>query len=113
MSRSILHTFLGALLRERSARHRFDEAQQMPGTFGAEASKWLADTYAVLAESIDGLDRWRRVYRLACTYPITWAIAAWYEERYGERAGAEIERCLMNGREPRVYNEAKEMGEKP
>ena len=97
---TLLRTTIGALLRARSARHRAEQAAQPAGTLGAESSAWLASAYLMFAESIDGLDRWRRIYRLACMYPILWATAERYDDEHGERAGEMIEARLRGGREP-------------
>ncbi len=97
---TLFRTTVGALLRARSARHRTKQAAQPIGTLGAEASAWLAGAYLMLAESIDGLDKWQRIYRLACLYPIPWAIAERYDREHGERAAEMIEARLRGGREP-------------
>lgn len=51
-----------------------------------------------IAEGFDGLERYRRVRRLAASYPITWEKAQRYDDKHGENAAEVIELKLREGR---------------
>jgi hypothetical protein len=51
-----------------------------------------------IAEGFDGLERYRRVRRLAVSYPITWETAQRYDKKHGARAAEVIELKLREAR---------------
>jgi len=90
--------YLGTWQRAQAKQARADMEAFAAGTFPHALLSIEVATREAIAESFDGLERYRRVRRLACTYPITFETAKRYDKKHWARAADVIELKLREGK---------------
>ena len=90
--------YLGVWQRAQAKQARDDMDAFAVGTFPHALLSIEVAMREAIAEGFDGLERYRRVRRLAVSYPITWETAERYDKKHGARAADVIECKLREGR---------------